>query len=461
MVDDSAARVASAIRKQALRSAAGERLPSTRCLVERHRVSPVTVQRALRALVSEGIVETRAGEGTFVARRLVVGAGDVAWQTSALGAPVADVGPLLELVTPRPLEANSLSAGYLPSDLQPTALLVKAMTRAQRRPGAWGTVPVSGLPELREWFAREVANGGNAGDVVIAQGGQAALTSVLRAVCEPGSAVVVESPTYLGAIAAARAGGLRIVPIAGRWDGPDPDELDDRLASSDASAFYAQPTIANPSGATWSATRRAEVLDVIRRHGVFLIEDNWAHDLVIDGTPPRAVAEADTDGHVLQIRTLTKAAAPSLRIAAVVGRGPAIRRLQSARVIDDLFVSGVLQLAALELVTHSSWERHLRGLRAALAERRTALAAAVRAELGDDALVGWPIGGFHLWVRLPESNGLTADGLTERARLSGVIITSGTQCFPGEPTGQYVRMTFAASPPAQLREGVRRIAALL
>ena len=170
----------------------------------------------------EGLVETQSGEGTFVARRPAAGAPDVAWQTSALGTALADTGPLLELVSPRPLEANSLSGGYLPPDLQPTALLMKAMTRAQRRPGAWGTVPVSGLPELREWFPSEVANGGNAGDVVIATGGQAALTSALRAVCEPGGAMVLESPTYLGAIAAARASGLRIVPIAGRWDGPDP-----------------------------------------------------------------------------------------------------------------------------------------------------------------------------------------------------------------------------------------------
>ena len=419
------------------------------------------MQHALRTLVGEGLVETRSGEGTFVARRRVTGSPDVAWQTSALGPALVDTGPLLDLVSPRPLEANSLSGGYLPSDLQPTALLMKAMTRAQRRPGAWGTVPVSGLPELREWFAREVANGGNAGDVVIATGGQAALTSALRAVCEPGGALVLESPTYLGAIAAARASGLRIVPIAGRWDGPDPEELDERLATSGASAFYAQPTIANPSGATWSPTRRTEVLEVLRRHAAFLIEDNWAHDLVIDGAPPRPVAEADGDGHVLQIRTLTKAAAPSLRIAAVVGRGPAIRRLQSARVVDDLFVSGVLQLAALELVTHSSWERHLRALRVELGERRAALAAAIREELGDGALTGWPIGGFHLWVRLPDREGVSADRLTERARQAGVIITSGTPCFPGEPTGQYVRMTFAAAPPTQLREGVRRVASLL
>ena len=199
-----------------------DRLPSTRQLVRRFGVSPVTVQRALRTLAGEGLVETRSGEGTFVARRPAAGAPDVAWQTSALGTALADTGPLLELVSPRPLEANSLSGGYLPPDLQPTALLMKAMTRAQRRPGAWGTVPVSGLPELREWFPSEVANGGNAGDVVIAAGGQAALTSALRAVCEPGGAMVLESPTYLGAIAAARASGLRIVPIAGRWDGPDP-----------------------------------------------------------------------------------------------------------------------------------------------------------------------------------------------------------------------------------------------
>jgi hypothetical protein len=159
---------------------------------------------------------------------------------------------------------------------------------------------------------------------------------------------------------------------------------------------------ANPSGATLAPSRRAAVLDAVRTAAAFLIEDDYARDLTIDGEAPPPLAADDPDGHVIHIRSLTKSAAPGLRIAALGARGPAGARLRSARLVDDFFVAGPLQQATLELVTSPSWDRHRRALRTALRTRRDTLAAALSRHLPDLAPAVVPRGGLHLWVRLPD-----------------------------------------------------------
>jgi hypothetical protein len=153
--------------------------------------------------------------------------------------------------------------------------------------------------------------------------------------------------------------------------------LADALERTGARVAYVQPLHANPHGADLSAERRAAVMEVAARSGAFLIEDDWARDLTIDGPAPAPLAADDPDGHVVYVRSLSKGASPGLRVAAVAARGPAGVRLRSARIVEDLFVSAPLQLAALELVSSPGWRRHLKALRAGLRDRRDALAGAL------------------------------------------------------------------------------------
>ncbi len=102
----------------------------------------------------------------------------------------------------------------------------------------------------------------------------------------------------------------------------------------------------------------------MRDHGAFLVEDDWAHDFGIS-TTPRPVAAQDDDGHVVYLRSLTKSVSPALRIAAVIARGPARERILADRGAESMYVSGVLQAAALDVVTQPAWQTHLRSVRAA------------------------------------------------------------------------------------------------
>jgi DNA-binding transcriptional MocR family regulator len=454
---------------QALRSAAavldpGDRLPSVRELMARHRASPVTVQRAVARLAGEGLVEPRPGRGTFVAAPPAPPAAadtapDLSWQSVALGPRTVEDAALQELLALPPAAAIPLSSGYLDPELQPMHALGAALARAARRPGAWERGPVEGREELRAWFARDAGGRLRAHDMVVCPGGQAAMATAFRALAAPGEAILVESPTYVGAIVAARAAGLRVVPVASDADGVRPDLLVDALRRTGARVFYCQPAFANPHGALLSTERRTAVLDCVAAAGAFLVEDDWARDLAIDRDPPPPLAAADRDGHVVYLRSLTKSAAPGLRVAAVGARGAAGARLRAVRLVDDLFVSGPLQEAALELVSSPAWRRHRRRLRDALGERRDALAGALARRVPELRVARLPAGGLHLWAELPD--GVDDVALAAAAAARDVVVYPGRPWFPADAPGPFLRLTFAAAAPDALDEGVRRLAGAL
>ncbi|MEO3780110.1 PLP-dependent aminotransferase family protein [Micromonospora sp. B11E3] len=454
---NAAERVIQDLRGLVAGAAPGTRLPSVRELTARHHASPVTVAEAIRQLVAQGLVEARAGRGTFVAARSDERRSpDLAWQTVALGPGRSGEEEMRALLALPPAGAIALSGGYLDADLQPAAALGAALARAARQPASWQRGPAEGRADLRAWFAREAGTGLRADDMVICPGGQAALSTALRALAAPGDAVLVESPTYLGALAAARAAGLRVAPVPADADGVRPDQLAAAFARTGARLFYCQPLHANPHGATLAGHRRAGVAAAVRDAGAFLIEDDYARDLTIDGEAPPPLAADDPDGHVVYVRSLTKSAAPGLRVAAVGARGPAGVRLRMARLLDDFFVAGPLQQATLEFVTAPAWARRRRGLRTALRARREALLGALRRHLPELAPRVVPRGGLHLWVCLPEGTDDVA--LAVAAAAEGVVVFPGRPWYAAEPSASHLRLTYAAAPPGLMDEAVRRLA---
>ena len=432
----------------------GDRLPTTRSLVERFHVSPITVQHALARLTQEGLVFTRPGHGAFVAERRPKPAGiDHGWQAVVLGPSPPALDEFRDLFAQPGPGVAPLGSGYLDAEAQPFGALASAMARAARRPGAWDRVPTEGIEALRTWFARQLGDA-TADDILIVPGGQAALSTILRTLASPGAPVLVESPAHLGTLAALRAQGLRAVPVPTDADGVRPDLLEAAFQASGARVFACQPTFANPTGATLSMERRSAVLDVARRQGAFIVEDDAARDLTIEGVAPAPLA-ADDDGHVVYVRSLTKPAAPGLRVAAVCARGPVSVRLRAEAVVADLFVAGPVQEAALELVSSPGWARHLRTLRTTLRARRDAAVEAVRDHLPGVRLDVVPRGGFVLWLRLPD--GVDEVTFARDCADRSVQVNPGRAWFPAEPEGSFVRLSYAATSVDALRDAIARV----
>ena len=471
MSDDSTPAVlAGRLRSLIATLAVGDRLPSSRDLMREHGVSPVTVTRAIALLAAEGLVVTRPGSGTYVASRRGPGgfggdeepggsvfSGDTAWQTVALADRAVDTRPVIDVLGPPPAGTLLLDGGYLHRTLQPARALAAALARAARRPDAWDRTPTAGLEPLRVLFARGAGGGVRPEDVLITAGGQNALSVAFRAIAAPGSPILVESPTYPGAIAAARAAELRPLPVPIDEHGLRPDLLAEAFARSGARLLYCQPAYQNPTGAVLAPERRRQVVDVARAAGAFIVEDDFARHLGHGAPVPPPLLAEDRDGTVVYLTSLSKPAAPSLRIGALIAGGPVMERMRAVRHVADFFVTRPLQETAVELVSAPGWSRHLRTLSAALRERCVALAAALEAEIPQWTVTRLPHGGLHLWVRL--APGEDDAVLAAAARRHGVSVSPGNRYFAAEPQGPFLRLGFAAvADRAELRDAVRRLA---
>lgn len=408
----------------------------------------------MRQLVAAGLVESRPGVGTFVRAARTTGPADYGWQTAALGSPQARAVGLSATQQVAAPDAIQLHSGYPARDLLPERLVRVALVRAARTEASVTRAPAAGLPELQAWFAGEVAGPvpPSPRDALVVAGSQSGLTSIFRALVGPGQPMVIESPTYWGAVLAARQSGVVLVPVPSGPDGPNPDDVERAFATTGSRVFYAQPTFANPTGAHWSPETGRAVLDVVRAHGAFLVEDDWAHDLGIDADPQPLVGQ-DDDGHVIYLRSLTKTVSPSLRVAAVIARGPARDRILADRAAETMYVSGLLQAAALDVITQPGWRTHLRAMRQQLGSRRDLLLRAVRECAPDLHVEHVPAGGLNLWARLPD--GTDVDAFVRACQARGLVVAAGTEWFPAEPTGPFVRLNYSGGDPERFPEAGR------
>lgn len=443
----------------------GAKLPSTRALVAKYGASPVTVQAALRTLQAQGSVESRPGVGTFVRAVRVAGPRDYGWQTAALGSPDRRVPRLPASLRTLPNDVIALHSGYPDRELLPERLVRSAFGRVARSDAVVGRPPTAGLPELQAWFATELGAATPLGvapptpsDTVVVPGSQSGLSAAFHALVGAGNPLLVESPTYWGAMVAAAQAGVQVVPVPSSAGGPDLGELARAFDRTGARAFYAQPNFANPTGAQWSPDLADDVLRLVRDAGAFLVEDDWAHDFGITADPV-PLATRDDNGHVVYVRSLTKSVSPAVRVAGIVARGPARDRILAEVQAQSMYVSGVLQAVAVDVVTQPGWRTHLRGLRPQLAARRDLLARSLREHAPGLHLDALPAGGLNLWARLPEHTDVTA--LVRDCEAAGVVVTAGDEWFPAEPTGPHLRMNFSGPDPGAFPDAARIIGEVL
>ena len=279
----------------------------------------------------------------------------------------------------------------------------------------------------------------------------------MRALAPPGGAVVVESPTYRGALAAVRAAGLTPVPVPSDADGVRPALLADALERTGARVAYLQPLHANPHGADLSAERRAEVMAIAARAGAFLIEDDWARDLTIDGPAPAPLAADDADGHVVYVRSLSKGA-----VAGAAGRRRSLRAGRPARGCAPPGWSRTCSSARRCSTRRSSSSPHPAGGATCGRCARACASAATRSPARSPSTSGparcgaCRAAGCTCGCGCPD--GTDEAGLVAAAARAGVLVSGCGPSFAAEPTGPHLRLTFGGAPPDVLVEGAGRLA---
>ena len=320
-----------------------------------------------------------------------------------------------------------------------------------------------GDPALRAQIAARLSARGLAtepDDVLVTSGSQQALTLVAAVTIEPGDRVLVEEPAYLAAIQAFKMAGAEVVPVPCDDDGLDPDAVATLAARHRARLLYTVPTFQNPTGRTLPLARREALVDLAARSGLWIVEDDPYGELRYRGAPvPSMASLPGADGRVLAISTLSKVAAPGLRIGWLrtppALRGPLVVAKQAA----DLHSSTIDQAAAARWLASIDLDAHVANLRRVYGERRDALVDGLAAALPPGSTHNRPDGGLFVWARLPD--GWDAEPLLQRALERDVAFVPGFPFFAGPPDRATLRLSFSAHPPGEIAEGLARLRASL
>jgi 2-aminoadipate transaminase len=447
--------------------APGEQLPPTRELARIAGVNQLTASRCYRRLSDEALVISGVGRGTFVRDSAAVAAADrfdSSWQTYALPAARESyagriVGELGRHAVNRDLIA--LSVGYPATTLIPRADLDAAVAEALAAGGAanYEYGPVEGTDELRAQLAALGRTRGlddGADDILVTTGGRQALTLAARAVLRPGDVVACESPTFMGVIEAVRATGAEVLPIAVDAGGFSVDALEQVLRSHQVRLVALQPRMQNPTGRDLAPDRRTRLIELASRHGFFVLEDAVYADLRYEGADPGPLRALDP-AHVIYVDSLSKTVGPGLRAGWVAASGEVLDRIIAEKRSDDAHSATLPQQVAARYLAAGHLPDLLEEARTTYRVRRDALAHALRTQMGDLATFTNPQGGGHIWATLLHA---CDDEQLYRAALdAGVSYVPGPAMLVGRPDQTYLRLSFTTVTPAELREGVERLAA--
>src|SRR5215207_7913911 len=293
----------------------------------------------------------------------------------------------------------------------------------------------------------------HAGELLITSGSQQALTLIATVLLEPGDVVLVEEPSYLAALQAFKLAGATVVPVTCDYDGLDLEAAGVLAERHRPRLPYTIPTFQNPTGRTPPRDRREALVALARDAGFWLLEDDPYGELRYGGEALPALAALDD--RVLSLSTLSKIAAPGLRIGWV--RAPeALRRpLTIAKQAADLHSSTVDQAAAARWLKSVDLDERIGALRSAYGARRDALLAGLGGALPPGSSHHRPGGGMFVWARLPE--GWDAAALLERALEQEVAFVPGFPFFAGRPDTAALRLSFTTHRPDEIAEGLRRL----
>jgi DNA-binding transcriptional MocR family regulator len=311
----------------------------------------------------------------------------------------------------------------------------------------WGSSP------LRTLIAERVTGWGlptTSGQVVITAGAQQGISAAASCWLRPGDTVVVEDPTYPGAVAAFAQAGARFVGVPLDGHGVRLDELSEAMAARPA-LVYLQSTVQSPTGTVLSLARRRRVAELVRHYRVPLLEDLALADLCWTPAPP-PVAAFCPEASVAVVGSLSKVLWGGFRLGFVRAPEPLALRFARVKATGDLGTSALSQLLAERLLTGTPGLWGSRSLE--LRRRYQVLAASLTRRLGQ-----WrfdePAGGLSLWVSL---GGIDAERFAQSALRHGVAVATATPLSVSDRHGDRIRLSFA-SPPAVLREGVDRLRA--
>ncbi len=358
-------------------------------------------------------------------------------------------------------------AGGLPSPQTfPIDAMREASERVLRDDGkvALQYAASEGYAPLREWVAQDLLKQGmtvSPDQVLITTGSQQGLDLVAKILIDAGSRILVETPTYLGALQAFTPMEPVAVSVNSDDHGVDPADLRAKVGTgADKARFvYLLPNFQNPTGRTMTEERRAAVAQVAIESGLPIIEDNPYGDLWFDAPPAPSLSSRHPDGSVY-LGSFSKILAPGLRLGYLVAPTALYPKLLQAKQAADLHTPSFTQRVVAEVLKDGFIDRHVPTIRALYKQQCEAMLAALDREMAGLGL-SWnrPVGGMFLWVQLPQS--MKAIPLLDKAVEKGVAFVPGSAFYAGAANENTLRLSFVTATVDQINTGMAALAAAI
>jgi 2-aminoadipate transaminase len=325
-----------------------------------------------------------------------------------------------------------------------------------------GYGPTAGHAPLRARLAdvmREAGSRIDPEDVLVTNGAQQAIELVFHTFLERGDAVVIEEPTYAGALSVLGSIGARVTAVPVDEEGMRPDLLAIALERHRPKLLYVQPTFQNPTTGVMGEARRRELLALAASNRCIVVEDDWASGLRFEGETLPTLHALDGGRRVIYLNTFSKKLLPGLRVGWIAAPPSVMERLMRLKQIRDCGTSPLLQAALHEFLSGGGLERHLDRVLPANRARRDHMLAALARHFPEGAQWTRPEGGLFLWVTLPRS--FDGQSLLQAAEQEGVRYGSG-DLFHSSADGRHtLRLTYSTATPQQIETGISILGRLI
>ena len=425
----------------------GERLPATRELAGQLGVNRATISSAYDLLETDGLISGHVGRGSFVTAR----------QQSA-GVDWASLLPPTAARTPVPDARISFSTSRPSEFLFPLEAFRETCEEVIQSAEAQSILQLgspAGYAPLRRYLLERGREEGiirDGDDILITSGCQQGFDLLQRVLVSHGETVLLEDPVYPGLGSVFSRAGANIVGIPVGMNGIDTQLAERALGGDPARMLVVTPSFQNPTGTTLPVDERRRLLDMTRRAGTILVENDIYGDLVYRGTREPTIRQLDETSDTVLLRSYSKLAFPGLRVGWVIGPARLIARLTEAKQLSDLHTDHLAQAVLLRFAESGRLDAHRKLMLEAGRQRLSAVLEACEKHLPAGSGYTKPRGGMNLWVELPEP--LDAAELLPKAVREGVSYTPGKYFAIKPAEAGALRLSFAQLPPDRIAAGV-------
>jgi 2-aminoadipate transaminase len=452
----------------------GERLPSTRQLAETLGINRMTVDAAFSQLEADGLITSHVGRGTFVSRvSTVSGAAPRADEmdpeaVARFWAPLfVDHRSAAMSLPTMSSRSGSKTISFVPAAPGPELFPAIQFRRCadfvlKRRVEEISRIGTSdGLGSLKAYLSRWLTQNGTKttdDEIIITTGCQQSMDLVRKILISPGDSLVMENPTYPGAVAALTQASVERLELPLQEDGADFRSLGSLLSAHRCKLIYTVPNFQNPTGRTMSLEARRQLMTFAGQFRVPIIEDDVFGELRYSG-PVHPTLRSIAPEMVIYIGSFSKMLTPGLRLGWIVAPRPVIRQLNMMKQSSDLHTNLLIQATMDEFCRRDLLNRHMKKVRRIFMKRRDAMAEALHKHFPADARFTVPDGGLSMWVTLPHD--CNTEDLLRAAGERGVQFIPGSSFYFRLPLRNSLRLSFAAEPEDRIEDGIRILGSLL